>query len=88
MTLVTYYRVAGDPNVTAPANVHKICPVCQDEVFFLMTQDQYDRWVTQREYCQTVFPDLDKEIREWMISGTHPDCWNSLFGDEDEEEDL
>jgi len=87
MTQVTYFRVAGQTGVSAPANVHKVCAVCDDEVFFLMTQDQYDRWVTNREYCQDVFPHLDKDIREWMISGTHPECWESLFEDEGFDDD-
>lgn len=84
MTEVTYFRVAGDPNVSAPASVHKTCIVCNNEAFFLMTQDQYDRWIVQRQYAQNVFPHIDKDIREWMVSGTHPECWDSLFQDEDE----
>lgn len=88
MTNVTYFRVAGDPSVSAPASVHKTCIVCNDETFFLMTQDQYDRWIVQRQYAQNVFSHLDKEIREWMVSGTHPECWNSLFQDENEPDSM
>ena len=80
MTEVTYFRVAGDPNVEAPAHVHKTCLHCNNEVYFLMTQDQYDRWKVKRDFVQHVFPHLDLEIREWMISGTHPECWQQLFG--------
>jgi hypothetical protein len=82
MTNVKYYRVIGDQDATGECNVHKICIHCEGEVFFLMTQQQYDRWQVNGEYIQNVFPHVDIEIREWMISGTHPECWKQVFGDE------
>ena len=48
-----------------------------------MTQDQYDRWAKNLEYAQDVFPDTAPDIREWMISGTHPKCWDEMFPEED-----
>lgn len=36
------------------------------------------------EYAQVAFPELDKTLREQIISGTHPACWESMFSlDED-----
>lgn len=29
---------------------------------------------------QEAFPDLDKTLREQIISGTHPECWTEVFG--------
>lgn len=29
---------------------------------------------------QDCFPDLDKALREQIISGTHPQCWTEMFG--------
>ena len=29
---------------------------------------------------QEAYPDLDLGLREQMISGTHPDCWELRFG--------
>jgi hypothetical protein len=29
---------------------------------------------------QEAFPDMDKGLREQIISGTHPDCWDLRFG--------
>jgi len=80
MTNVTYYKLTKD---LAPCFVQKICIHCDDEVFFLMTQDQYDQWVIDKKYIQDVFPHVDKDIREWMISGTHPKCWAKMFPEED-----
>jgi hypothetical protein len=85
MTNVIYYRVAGDETVRAPANVHRVCVHCEDETFFLMTTEQYNRWQIRGLYIQDVFPHLDAETREWMISGTHPACWNEVFSDEEED---
>ena len=80
MTNVTYYKLTKE---VAPCFVQKICIHCNDEVFFLMTQDQYDRWAKNLEYAQDVFPDTAPDIREWMISGTHPKCWDEMFPEED-----
>jgi len=83
VSVVTFYRVAGNPNVSAPAHVFRSCVVCSNEVVFLMTQDQYDRWQKNKEYVQDVFSHIEPDIHEWMISGTHPDCWNQLMAQHD-----
>jgi hypothetical protein len=33
---------------------------------------------------QEAYPDMDKALREQMISGTHPKCWEELFPEETE----
>jgi len=48
-----------------------------------MTQQDYDRWKIDGEYIQNVFPEEPADIREWMISGTHPRCWDEMFPEED-----
>jgi hypothetical protein len=32
------------------------------------------------KHIQDAFPDLDIAIREQMISGTHPKCWDEMTG--------
>ncbi len=40
------------------------------------------------EFAQVAFPELDRTLREQIISGTHPACWDSMFAiDEDALED-
>lgn len=29
---------------------------------------------------QDAFPDLDKGLREQIVSGTHPNCWDMVYG--------
>lgn len=30
---------------------------------------------------QDAFPDLEPELREQLMTGTHPECWLAMFGD-------
>lgn len=40
------------------------------------------------EYAQVAFPELDKALREQIISGTHSDCWREMFDEPyDKDED-
>ena len=32
------------------------------------------------EKIQDCFPELDKALREQIVSGTHPKCWTEMFG--------
>jgi hypothetical protein len=40
---------------------------------------------------QVAFPEMHRALREQLISGTHPECWDQLFGspelDEEGEEE-
>lgn len=38
-----------------------------------------DRWKTNGEYIQDVFPMLDEDQREFLISGMTPAEWNVAF---------
>ncbi len=29
---------------------------------------------------QDAFPELDNDLREQLMSGTHPQCWTEMFG--------
>lgn len=48
-------------------------------------QQALDDWLDRKILIQQGFPDLGAKMREQMISGTHPDCWVELFGNEEEE---
>ena len=30
-------------------------------------------------HAQSAFPDMSIELREQIISGTHPKCWDEMF---------
>ena len=33
--------------------------------------------------CRRFFPDWTPENRELLITGTHPECWEEMFGEEE-----
>lgn len=37
--------------------------------------------LNQGELVQDAVKSLDKELREQLISGTHPQCWKNMFGE-------
>lgn len=54
----------------------------------ILDAEKYYRWKEDRECVQDVFPEMTKEQREILISGTCPECWDVLFPEEDEEVEL
>lgn len=62
----------------------KTCMYCSETTEFIITKDEYERWIIDNEYIQDVFSYLDKEEREMLISGTHPKCWKEMFANIDE----
>jgi hypothetical protein len=62
------------------------CLYCGTENVIKIDQEDYIKWKVQKTYIQEVFPWLDKEQRELLISGTHPQCWDEVFPDDDEQD--
>lgn len=52
------------------------------------TEQQVYDWQTRKQLVQNVFPNVDKELREMLISGTCPDCWNKLWAEPEDEPEL
>lgn len=59
------------------------CHVCGKQATVQVTPKQYMDW-QMGEHIQDVFPDKSPDERELMISGTHPECWEKLFGGPEE----
>jgi hypothetical protein len=38
-------------------------------------------------YVQDAFPNMDKSLREQIISGTHPECWIAMMGPVEEDDE-
>lgn len=67
----------------------KLCNWCQKDglVTIEATDEQLDEMNSpNRRHIQFIFPELSAEIREQMISGTHPNCWDEMI--ESSEDDL
>lgn len=39
------------------------------------------------EVIQKAFPELSDGEREIILSGTHPECWEAMWAEDDDEED-
>jgi hypothetical protein len=61
----------------------KRCMVCHKTSELTLSVAAVQAW-QQGAYVQTAFPELSASEREVLISGTHPDCWDILFSDEED----
>ena len=53
------------------------CSICSRTGFVEVSSEGY----TARKkgaLIQEAFPELDKSLREQIVSGTHPKCWESM----------
>lgn len=66
--------------------VKTTCPICHCDTYLMVDAEEYARWQAG-ELIQVAMPDLDADEREMLISGICPDCWEDMFGDEDEDEE-
>lgn len=58
------------------------CSVCGEYEMWSLDRAAVTRW-REGENIQKVFPDMSAGDREVLISGTHPACWDQLFGEEE-----
>jgi hypothetical protein len=63
-----------------------ICVVCgkNGEIEIPIEKlSEVTRWRLQKhKHIQDILPEISADHREMLISGTHPECWKELFGDE------
>ena len=68
----------------------KPCPVCgKFHRVVLKSAEQVKalhRWADGEGYIQDLCPFLNADEREVLISGTGANCWDTLFGGDDEDE--
>ena len=62
------------------------CIVCNKVTLIEITQREFDR-LGESGHIQNLFPDWTKEQRELFITGTHPECWDSIFADDEDPDD-
>ena len=66
---ITYYR--------------KTCFHCNEENVIMLNNNDLEFWESG-EFIQSAFPYLDKDKRELIKTGIHPECWNNMFESSDE----
>ena len=60
------------------------CPVCYKTGTIMVDEKELFTYL-RGEYVQNAFKSLTVPLREQIISGVHPACWESVFGQEIEE---
>jgi hypothetical protein len=60
------------------------CPVCKVRNEIKLDRSKFIRWRTS-EHVQNVWPELDANDRELLVTGTHPACWDAMFGGDDDD---
>ena len=60
------------------------CPVCYKTGSIMVDEKELFTYL-RGEYVQNAFTSLSIPLREQIISGMHPDCWVSVFGEDREE---
>lgn len=59
------------------------CMHCGQTSEIKIPSKAYEAW-RRGEHIQNAWPDASPTVREMLISGTHPECWDELFPNEEE----
>lgn len=60
------------------------CPVCFKTGTVMVDENELFTYL-RGEYVATAFKSLTVPLREQIISGVHPACWQEMFGQDREE---
>lgn len=77
MTTKTF-NFAGDSTVTCVFT--STCIHCKQSNDITLDFMSYLAWYNGDALIQNIWPDLDNDQRELLISGTHAECWKEIFG--------
>lgn len=55
------------------------CQYCGKEYLLNISEDQYNKLLEGKELIQNIIPEVDPGIREILISGLCPKCWDKTF---------
>jgi len=64
--------------------VDRECPFCGECYRILVREVDFAAW-QGGELVQNAFPYLSADEREMLISGICPECWEKMFGVDEEE---
>lgn len=51
-----------------------------------LTEEQYNLWKQKRVLIQDAMPHLDKDEREFLMTGYTPEDWHEMFPPEEDED--
>lgn len=56
------------------------CGLCGKGAIVTVPPAGWRKWM-EGALVQDAFPDLDANVREQLITGTHPECWEKMWAD-------
>lgn len=59
------------------------CPYCGKVTEIEVTDEQYVKYSEGTELIQRIFPEMNPETREMLITGICPKCWDSMLSEKD-----
>lgn len=65
------------------------CLWCNKPSSLKMTEEQYARYEARKMHgghIQDVLPEMSPDQREMLISGSHPECFDRMFAEDEEDE--
>lgn len=60
------------------------CPLCGKASSIEVEEEAFRNWNQRGMHIQNAFPKWSDDERELLITGTHPNCWDILFPDEED----
>lgn len=66
--------------------VKKDCPFCGQDNGIEVDMASYEKW-QGGAFVQNAFPTLTAEEREVLVSGSHADCWDEAYDDEEDDDE-
>lgn len=57
------------------------------KAMMILTAAQYSKWKVDHMLIQDAMPHLDKDEREFLMTGYTPEDWSAIFPPEEDEED-
>lgn len=79
---VRFYDLSGGDSNTY--SVQNACPFCKGLNNIKLQGNQYFAHFVKGEFVQHAFPHLDVDDRELILTGSHADCWEKAFSEEEE----
>lgn len=59
------------------------CPFCLQAGEVEVLDEEYQRW-RDGQWIQEAMKSASVDVREQLISGTHPECWKKIFAEGEE----
>lgn len=74
-----------DPHENTITFATRNCMVCGESGFVEVPTAQYEAY-QNGSLIQEAFPDMPAPLREQLLTGTHPECWEQMFAGLEEDE--